>query len=120
MSEKAKKAKKAKKAAGVQDPPTESAMRTRFASEVVPQLMKHFGYKSVMQVPQPKKVVVNMGVGDSLQNIKLLDAAVEDLTAITGQKPTIRRARKSIANFKLRAGAPIGAMVTLRTPAARR
>ena len=114
MSEKAKKAKGAKKTAAVQDPPADSALRTRYTDEVVPQLMKRFGYKSVMQVPRPKKVVVNMGVGDSLQNIKLLDAAVEDLAAITGQRPMIRRARKSIANFKLRAGAPIGAMVTLR------
>ena len=114
MSEKAKKAKDAKKTAVVQDPPVESALRARYTNEVVPQLMKHFGYKSVMQVPYPTKVVVNMGVGDSLQNIKLLDAAVEDLTAITGQKPAIRRARKSIANFKLRAGVPVGVMVTLR------
>jgi large subunit ribosomal protein L5 len=120
MSEKAKKEKKGKpegtssKAAVTQDPPADSAARARYVNEVVPQLMKRFGYKSIMQVPQPKKIVVNMGVGDSLQNIKLLDAAVADLTAITGQKPMIRRARKSIANFKLRAGAPIGAMVTLR------
>jgi large subunit ribosomal protein L5 len=125
MSEKAKKtkdkgaaAKKAapKKGAGVQDPPVESATKTRYLQEAVPQLMKHFGYRSVMQVPRLRKIVVNMGVGDALQNIKLLDAAVEDLTSITGQRPAIRRAKKSIANFKLRAGAPIGAMVTLRGP----
>lgn len=120
MSEKARKEKKGKPevaashAGVVQDPPVESATRTRYINEIVPQLMKHFGYRSIMQVPQPKKVVVNMGVGDSLQNIKLLDAAVQDLTTITGQKPIIRRARKSIANFKLRSGAPIGVMVTLR------
>jgi large subunit ribosomal protein L5 len=76
--------------------------------------MKRFSYRSAMQVPRLQKIVVNMGVGDSLQNIKLLDAAVADLGAITGQKPLIRRSRKSIANFKLRTGAPIGAMVTLR------
>lgn len=118
MSEKKKKKQPkeagAKVKGGVQDPPQESLTRKRHYEEVVPQLMKHFGYKSVMQVPKPTKVVVNMGVGDSLQNIKLLDAAVADLTAITGQRPAIRRARKSIANFKLRAGVPVGTMVTLR------
>jgi large subunit ribosomal protein L5 len=120
MSEKAKKTKRSdaasKGSAGVQDPPVESASRARYRKEVVPQLMKHFGFKSVMQVPRVEKVVVNMGVGDALQNIKLLDAAVEDLASITGQRPAIRRAKKSIANFKLRAGAPIGTMVTLRGP----
>lgn len=104
----------AKGAATTQDPPVESVAHQRYAKDVVPQLMKRFSYKSVMQVPRMEKVVVNMGVGDALQNIKLLDAAVEDLTSITGQKPSVRRAKKSIANFKLRAGSPIGAMVTLR------
>jgi large subunit ribosomal protein L5 len=89
-------------------------LRTKYEKEVVPLLMKKFGYKNRMQVPKLVKVVINMGVGDSLANIKLLDAAVADLTAITGQKPAIRRAKKSIANFKLRAGAPIGCAVTLR------
>ncbi|MBD3161792.1 MAG: 50S ribosomal protein L5 [Candidatus Eisenbacteria bacterium] len=121
MNQKAKKAKKGKGdaegtkvAVGLQDPPAESVSQTRYRDDVIPQLMKRFGYKSVMQVPRISKIVVNMGVGDSLQNIKLLDAAVADLTTITGQRPTIRRARKSIANFKLRAGSPIGATVTLR------
>lgn len=119
MSEKAKK--KTEQAApaggtGVIDPPPQSRTRDLYLKEVVPQLMKRFEYSSVMQVPRVVKIVVNMGVGDSLQNIKLLDAAVGDLQAITGQKASIRRAKKSIANFKLRAGLPIGAMVTLRGP----
>lgn len=116
MSKKATKAKgkKAPASGRPYDPPVDSVSRTRYTKDVVPQLMKRFGYKSVMQVPRMQKVVVNMGVGDALQNIKLLDAAVEDLTSITGQKPSIRRAKKSIASFKLRAGSPIGAMVTLR------
>jgi len=89
-------------------------LKTKYEKEVVPLLMKKFGYKNKMQVPKLVKIVVNMGVGDSLANIKLLDAAVADLTAVTGQKPAIRRAKKSIANFKLRAGAPIGCSVSLR------
>lgn len=95
-------------------PPPVSRSREVYRTEAVPHLMKRFAYKSAMQVPRLVKVVVNMGVGDALQNIKLLDGAVSELTAITGQKPMVRRARKSIANFKLRAGAPIGTMVTLR------
>ncbi len=119
MSEKAKK--KGDQAApagktGVIDPAPPSRTRELYLKDVVPQLMKRFAYTSVMQVPRVEKVVVNMGVGDSLQNIKLLDAAVGDLQAITGQKASIRRAKKSIANFKLRTGVPIGAMVTLRGP----
>lgn len=89
-------------------------LKTKYEKEVVPLLMKKFGYKNKMQVPKLVKIVINMGVGDSLANIKLLDAAVADMTAITGQKPAVRRAKKSIANFKLRAGAPIGCAVTLR------
>jgi large subunit ribosomal protein L5 len=96
------------------DAPAPSRMKEFYRSEVVPQLMKRFSYTSPMQVPRLEKVVVNMGVGDALQNIKLLDAAVTDMEIITGQKAAIRRAKKSIANFKLRAGAPIGCMVTLR------
>jgi large subunit ribosomal protein L5 len=102
--------------AAVKETAPASHTRALYRGEVVSYLMKRFSYTSPMQVPALKKIVVNMGVGDSLQNIKLLDAAVAELTAITGQKPTIRRARKSIANFKLRAGLPIGAMVTLRGP----
>lgn len=89
-------------------------LKTKYEKEVIPLLMKKFGYKNRMQVPKLVKIVINMGVGDSLANIKLLDAAVADMTAITGQKPAIRRAKKSIANFKLRAGVPIGCAVTLR------
>ncbi|KPJ60954.1 MAG: 50S ribosomal protein L5 [Latescibacteria bacterium DG_63] len=89
-------------------------LKRKYKEEVVPLMMQKFGYKNSMQVPRFLKIVVNMGVGDSLLNIKLLDAAVADLAAITGQRPSIRRAKKSIANFKLRAGAPIGCSVTLR------
>ncbi|MDM7915468.1 MAG: 50S ribosomal protein L5 [Candidatus Eisenbacteria bacterium] len=103
-------------AEAVQEPPAPSRTKGLYQKEVVPHLMKRFQYTSTMQVPRLQKIVVNMGVGDALQNIKLLDAATSELTAITGQKPAIRRARKSIANFKLRAGLPIGTMVTLRGP----
>lgn len=77
-------------------------------------LQKQFGYANPMQLPRLEKIVVNMGVGDAKEDSKLMDAAVADLSAITGQKPAIRRAKKSIANFKLREGMPIGCMVTLR------
>lgn len=82
--------------------------------EIVPEMTKRFAYKNVMQVPRLEKVVVNIGLGEALQNPKAIEAAVKDLTAITGQKPVVTRARKSIANFKLRAGNPIGAKTTLR------
>ena len=81
---------------------------------IAPELFKELGYKSVMQVPAIKKIVVSMGVGEALSNKKLLDAAVTDITAITGQKAVACRAKKSVANFKLREGMPIGAKVTLR------
>jgi large subunit ribosomal protein L5 len=86
----------------------------RYQSEIVPKLSTEFGYKNVNQVPRLEKVVVNMGVGEATQNPKLLEKATEELGAITGQKPLVRKARKSIANFKLRAGQNVGAMVTLR------
>lgn len=86
----------------------------RYRSEVVPKLSQEFGYKNSMQVPRIDKVVVNVGMGQATQNPKLLEKATEELTAITGQKPLVRKARKSIANFKLREGQAIGAMVTLR------
>ena len=76
--------------------------------------MKHFGYRNVMQVPRLEKIVVNMGLGEAIQNIKILDSAVQELTGITGQKAVITKAKKSIAQFKLRKGMPIGCMVTLR------
>ncbi|HVJ19261.1 MAG TPA: 50S ribosomal protein L5 [Polyangiaceae bacterium] len=92
----------------------EPRLRTRYQKEVVPALMKRFGYKSSMQVPRLQKVVVNMGLGEATQNPKLVDAAVSEMGAITGQKPVVTRAKKSIATFKLRENMPIGAMVTLR------
>src|SRR5690554_6841434 len=85
-----------------------------YLENVKPALMKKFNYKSVMQVPKLEKIVVNMGVGDAIQNSKLIDAAVEDLTQIAGQKPVVTRAKKSIAAFKVRAGMPVGCKVTLR------
>lgn len=91
-----------------------SRLKERYQKEVVPQLMRDFTYKSVMQVPRLEKVVVNMGLGEAISNAKALDAASHDLTAITGQHPVITRAKRSIAAFKLRAGMPIGTMVTLR------
>lgn len=85
-----------------------------YNENVKPELMKTFGYKSVMQVPKIEKIVVNMGVGDAITNSKVLDAAVEDIKTITGQKPIITKAKKSIAAFKLREGVAIGCKVTLR------
>jgi large subunit ribosomal protein L5 len=89
-------------------------LKARYREELLPQLMQELGVANPMQVPGLEKIVVNMGVGDAIREAKMLDAAVEDLATITGQRPAIRRARKSIANFKLRAGMAIGAMVTLR------
>ena len=89
-------------------------LKERYLSEVREQLQKDLGLGNVMQVPRPEKIVVNMGVGEASKDAKLLDGAVKDLTAITGQKPAIRRARKSIATFKIREGMPIGAAVTMR------
>jgi large subunit ribosomal protein L5 len=91
-------------------------LQDRYRSDVVQQLMTEFGYKNVMQVPKVEKIVVNIGLGEAIQNAKAIDAAVGDLSTITGQKPVVTRAKKSIAAFKLRAGMPIGAMVTLRGP----
>ena len=89
-------------------------LRERFRTAVVPALMKERGYKNTFEVPRLQKVVVNMGLGEARDNVKVLDHAVADLQAITGQKPVVTKAKKSIANFKLRAGMPIGAKVTLR------
>ncbi|RJQ60291.1 MAG: 50S ribosomal protein L5 [Desulfobacteraceae bacterium] len=91
-----------------------SALKKYYETEIVPQLIDTFHYKNRMQVPRLIKVVLNMGLGEAIQNIKILDSAVEELKLIAGQKPVITRARKSIAAFKLRAGMPIGCMVTLR------
>ena len=90
-------------------------LQDKYQNEVVPAMMKEFNYKSVMEVPAIEKVVVNIGVGDAIQNSKLLDEAVEELAAITGQQPVITKAKKSIANFKLREGQYIGCKVTLRS-----
>ncbi len=86
----------------------------RYREEVVPAMMEEFSYKNVMQVPKLTKIVINIGLGEAIQNAKAIDAAVGDLQAITGQKPVVTKAKKSIAAFKLREGMPIGAMVTLR------
>jgi large subunit ribosomal protein L5 len=91
-----------------------SHLKTVYESETTPKLMDQFGYKSIMQVPKLTKIVLNMGLGEAIQNIKVLDSAVQELSLIAGQKPIITRARKSIAAFKLRAGMPIGCKVTLR------
>src|ERR671928_970079 len=89
-------------------------LKQRYRDEILPQLREEFGYRNVMQVPTLVKIKVNMGVGDAARDGKLIEGAVRDLTAITGQKPAVARARKSIAQFKLREGMPIGAKVTLR------
>jgi large subunit ribosomal protein L5 len=92
-------------------------VQERYRTKVVPALRERFGYKNVMMVPTIQKVVVNMGLGAAVANPKLIDSAVADLRAITGRAPVVRRSRKSIANFKLRSGLPIGAKVTLRSAA---
>ena len=116
---------KAKPAAGDSAPAARTEGRPRalatkprlllhFRDKVQPELMKKFGYTSAMQSPQLVKIVINMGVGDAISDAKLIDAAANELGQIAGQKPSVRRAKKSIANFKLREGLPIGCMVTLR------
>jgi len=92
-----------------------SRLREKYEQEVIPALKEKFGYKNIMQVPRLEKVVINMGIGDARENPKAIDSAVEDLATITGQKPVITKAKKSIAAFKLRQGMPIGAKVTLRS-----
>ena len=89
-------------------------MQKQYTEKVVPAMMKTFSYKNVMQVPRVEKIVVNMGLGEALQNARILDISMEEMGIITGQKPVLTRARKSIANFKLREGNPIGCCVTLR------
>ena len=91
-----------------------SRMRERYVSEVMPALRKEFGYRSVMAIPKLEKIVVNMGVGEATQNVKLIDVGVDELSRITGQRAVVRRAKKSVAQFKVRQGQPIGSMVTLR------
>ena len=91
-----------------------SRLKDKYASEVVPALSKEFGYKNVMAIPKIEKVVINMGLGEATSNAKIADVGAEELGKITGQKAVVRRATKSIAQFKLRQGMPVGAMVTLR------
>ena len=93
---------------------TRARLKARYREEIVPGLQGEFGYSNIMQVPTVTKVVVNMGVGEAARDSKLIEGAIRDLTEITGQKPQITKARKSIAQFKLREGQPIGAHVTLR------
>jgi large subunit ribosomal protein L5 len=97
--------------AGSRTPPR---LKQRYLDEILPQLRTEFGYKNVMQVPTVTKIVVNMGVGEAARDSKLMEGAIRDLAAITGQRPAVTRARKSIAQFKLREGMPIGAHATLR------
>jgi large subunit ribosomal protein L5 len=89
-------------------------LKDRYQNEVVPAMIKDFGYKNAMQVPRLEKITINVGVGEATQNVKAIDAAVAEIAAIAGQKPVVTRAKKAIANFKLREGMPIGCMVTLR------
>ena len=89
-------------------------MKKKFQDEVTPALMKKFSYKSVMQIPKIEKVVINVGCGDARDNLKVLESVVKDITAITGQKAVITKAKKSVANFKLREGMPVGVKITLR------
>ena len=89
-------------------------LKEKYVKEITPALMSKFNYKSVMEAPKIEKIVVNMGIGDAVQNAKALDVAVEELATFTGQKPIVTRAKKSIAGFRLREGMPIGAKVTLR------
>ena len=93
---------------------SENRMRELYNNEVVPALIKKFSYKNIMEVPKIDKIVINMGVGEAKDNPKVLESAVADLTTISGQKPVITKAKKSIANFKIREGMPIGCKVTLR------
>jgi large subunit ribosomal protein L5 len=88
--------------------------KEHYQQNVIPALMKRFNYRNVMEVPRLEKIVVNMGLGEAIQNIKILDSAAQEMSGITGQKPVITKAKKSIAQFKLRKGLPIGCMVTLR------
>jgi large subunit ribosomal protein L5 len=95
-------------------PAIKARLRERYAQELLPALKKEIGCGNVLQVPRLEKIVLNMGLGEAIQNAKLLDAAVEEIATITGQKPVVTRSRKAIANFKLRENLPIGCMVTLR------
>ena len=89
-------------------------LKQKYQDEVIPAMMQEFSYKNTMQVPRLEKITLNVGLGEATQNIKALDTTVAEMTAITGQKPVVTRAKKAIANFKLREGVPIGCMVTVR------
>lgn len=89
-------------------------LKQKYNDEVVPALMKEFGLSNKMQVPKIEKIVINMGLGEAVQNVKIIDSGVQEMTAITGQKPMVTKSKKAIATFKLRKGMPIGVMVTLR------
>ena len=89
-------------------------LKDRYVKEIIPDMMKEFSYRNVMEVPKVEKIVLNVGLGEAIQNIKLLDAAQKELSIIAGQKPVVTKAKKSIASFKLRKGVPIGCKVTLR------
>ena len=102
------------KSTGKQEKPSVIRLRDKYRAEVIPALTKEFGYKNVMAVPRVTKVVVNMGLGEATSNAKVVDTGAEELGKITGQKAAVRKAKKSIAQFKVRQGMPIGAMVTLR------
>jgi large subunit ribosomal protein L5 len=93
-----------------------SRLKDRYTADVVPALAKEFGYKNVMAIPRIEKIVVNMGLGEATQNAKIVDTGADELGRVTGQKPVVTRAKKSIAQFKVRQGMPIGTMVTLRGP----
>jgi len=97
------------------EPRVPPRLRDTYRSQVVPALMKEFGYKNPMQVPKVERVVLNVGMGEAIQNVKLLESAVNELGTITGQRPVVTKAKKAIAGFKLRQGMPIGAKVTLRS-----
>ncbi len=107
-------AKGAPKEAKPAKPAPPPRLREQYRNEILPTLMREFGYSNTMQVPRIQKIVVNIGVGEAIGNAKSLDGAVKDMTAITGQKPLVRKAKKSIATFKLREGMPIGVKTTLR------
>ncbi len=102
------------KESGPRVPAPPARLAVQYRDKVVPDLMKKFGYKTVMQVPRIKKITINMGVGETVNDKKVLDNAVADMTRIAGQKPVVTKTRTSIANFKVRAGFPVGCMVTLR------
>jgi large subunit ribosomal protein L5 len=104
----------APKAQGPQEPAPPARLAGYYRDKVVPELMQKFGYKTVMQVPRLRKITINMGVGETTTDKKILDNALADMTKIAGQKPVVTKARRSIANFKVRAGFPVGCMVTLR------